>query len=205
LNIGSAADQNLFLGVQAGANNTSGQGISNVFSGYQAGYSNTVGYSNTFSGYQAGHGNTFGHGNAFFGYQAGYSSALASQNTFYGYQAGYNNTGNGNTFLGYQAGFYNTAGTSDVYIAYPGIAPGNESNTIRIGMLSQQSAAYIAGIYASTSAGGIPVLINSTGQLGTQTSSLRFKEQVQDMGDSTSALMKLRPVTFVYKPEYAKG
>jgi hypothetical protein len=72
-------------------------------------------------------------------------------------------------------------------------------------MLSQQSAAYIAGIYASTSAGGIPVQINSTGQLGTQTSSLRFKEQVQDMGDSTSALMKLRPVTFVYKPEYAKG
>jgi septal ring factor EnvC (AmiA/AmiB activator) len=25
------------------------------------------------------------------------------------------------------------------------------------------------------------------------------------MGDSTSALMKLRPVTFLYKPEYSKG
>ena len=25
------------------------------------------------------------------------------------------------------------------------------------------------------------------------------------MGDSTNALMKLRPVTFLYKPEYAKG
>ncbi len=25
------------------------------------------------------------------------------------------------------------------------------------------------------------------------------------MGDSTSALMKLRPVTFLYKPEYANG
>ena len=37
------------------------------------------------------------------------------------------------------------------------------------------------------------------------TSSLRFKEQVRDMGDSTNALMKLRPVTFLYKPEYENG
>ncbi|MDR3746618.1 MAG: tail fiber domain-containing protein [Acidobacteriota bacterium] len=38
-----------------------------------------------------------------------------------------------------------------------------------------------------------------------QSSSLRFKEKVRDMGDSTNALMKLRPVTFLYKPEYDKG
>ena len=37
------------------------------------------------------------------------------------------------------------------------------------------------------------------------TSSLRFKEHVRDMGDSSSALMKLRPVTFFYKPEYENG
>ena len=37
------------------------------------------------------------------------------------------------------------------------------------------------------------------------TSSLRFKEQIHDMGDSTNALMKLRPVTFFYKAEYANG
>jgi hypothetical protein len=205
LGIGSSADGNLFAGVGAGANNTSGEGTSNAFSGYQAGYSNTGGYSNTFSGYQAGYSNTFGHGNSFSGYQSGYSSALASQNTFSGFQAGYNNTGTGNTFFGYQAGFYNTTGTADVYIGYPGVAPGSESNTIRIGAISQQSAAYIAGIYGSASGSGIPVLINSTGHLGTQTSSLRFKEQVRDMGDSTNALMKLRPVTFLYKPEYDEG
>ena len=29
--------------------------------------------------------------------------------------------------------------------------------------------------------------------------------QIHDMGDSSSALMKLRPVTFLYKPEYDKG
>jgi len=35
--------------------------------------------------------------------------------------------------------------------------------------------------------------------------SVRFKEQVRDMGDSTSALLKLRPVTSLNKPEYDKG
>ena len=47
--------------------------------------------------------------------------------------------------------------------------------------------------------------INSLGQLGTLTSSRRFKEQIRDMGDSSNALMMLRPVTFLYKPEYNKG
>ena len=60
------------------------------------------------------------------------------------------------------------------------------------------------GIYG-VNVDGVPVQINSNGQLGAQTSSLRFKEHVRDMGDSTSALMKLRPVTFLYKPEYSQG
>jgi hypothetical protein len=51
----------------------------------------------------------------------------------------------------------------------------------------------------------VEVYVNGQGQLGTTTSSLRFKEQVRDMGDSTNDLMKLRPVTFFYKPEYANG
>jgi hypothetical protein len=46
---------------------------------------------------------------------------------------------------------------------------------------------------------------NSNGQLGALTSSLRFKEQVQDMGDSTDRLFQLRPVTFLYKAEYDSG
>jgi hypothetical protein len=47
--------------------------------------------------------------------------------------------------------------------------------------------------------------VDSNGQLGTLTSSRRFKEQIRDMGDSSNALMKLRPVTFLYKPEYDNG
>ena len=47
--------------------------------------------------------------------------------------------------------------------------------------------------------------VDSNGQLGTTVSSRRFKEQIADMGNSTDAMMKLRPVTFLYKPEYDKG
>jgi hypothetical protein len=47
--------------------------------------------------------------------------------------------------------------------------------------------------------------VDSNGQLGTIVSSRRFKEQIRDMGDSSRALMNLRPVTFLYKPEYDKG
>jgi hypothetical protein len=36
-------------------------------------------------------------------------------------------------------------------------------------------------------------------------SSRRFKEQIADMGDSSSKLFQLRPVTFVYKAEYDNG
>ena len=125
-------------------------------------------------------------------------------NTFSGDAAGYlNTTGENNAFYGSGAGFYNITGINDVYIANFGPVSGTESNAIRIGN-HLQTTAYIAGIYGSTPPSGVPVYVNSNGQLGTSPSSLRFKEQVRDMGDSTNALMKLRPVTFLYKPEYAK-
>ena len=47
--------------------------------------------------------------------------------------------------------------------------------------------------------------VNSNGQLGTLTSSRRFKEDIYNMSDSTSKLYELRPVTFYYKPQYDDG
>jgi hypothetical protein len=43
------------------------------------------------------------------------------------------------------------------------------------------------------------VLIDAVGQLTTVRSALRYKEQVQPMGDASSPLMNLRPVTFRYR------
>ena len=53
--------------------------------------------------------------------------------------------------------------------------------------------------------GGVPVYINSNGQLGTVNSSIRFKEDVHDMADASSAIFRLRPVTYRYKQAYADG
>ena len=197
--------QNTFTGSEAGQNNTGTFAIRNVFDGYQAGYNNIGGY-NVFSGYQAGYNNT-GDGNVFSGDRAGYSNTGGVVNTAIGDQAGYSLiAGYGNIFIGQLAGFNNTNGSFNVYVGNSGCnSPCTESGAIRIGDPSSQSATWIAGISGSTSSGGIPVLVNGNGRLGTMSSSVRFKEQVRDMSDSTSALMKLRPVTFLYKPEYADG
>ncbi|MGC2108868.1 MAG: tail fiber domain-containing protein [Candidatus Korobacteraceae bacterium] len=215
--------ENSFYGQGAGYSNTVGDG--NTYAGYEAGYSNVQGNGGTFMGVNAGTfatGNSdsfFGAGagsgdpttgydtgdtNSFFGAQAGHYNTSGISNTFLGAFAGQGNTaGSNNSYVGYNSGTQNAGGSHNIYIANVGAS--SENYTIRIGAQGLHTAAYIAGIYGATSSSGVPVYINSNGQLGTQTSSLRFKEQVRDMGDSTSALMKLRPVTFFYKPEYAKG
>ena len=71
-----------------------------------------------------------------------------------------------------------------------------------IGTTSTQSATYIAGIYnVTTMTSGLPVLIDSKGQLGTVSSSERFKTAIEPMGSDTAKLRELRPVTFHYKAD----
>ncbi len=220
----TTSQQNTFYGAYAGYSNTS---YSNTFSGYAAGYGNTSGTWNTFYGWRTGYSNTTGNENTFYGTDAGFYNTTGVSNTFSGTDAGWNNTsgyyntfygwkagssnttGHDNTFYGFGAGSNNTTGSSNVYIASVGAPSGNESNTIRIGWQGdgdeQQNTTYIAGIYGTTSSGGIPVYVNSNGQLGTSTSSRRFKEQIADMDDSSNKLFELRPVTFFYKPQYDDG
>jgi hypothetical protein len=42
-------------------------------------------------------------------------------------------------------------------------------------------------------------MVSNTGQLGIVISSARYKRDIRDMGSSSEALMKLRPVTFRYR------
>ncbi len=213
----------LFLGVGAGNSSLGAPVYNDTFTGYQAGYNNTgnelepiLGSGNSFYGVQAGYSNSYGWDDTFVGLGAGYGNTNGYMNTYVGSRAGLNNT-NGfyNTFLGWHAGSNSTTGTSDIYIGNSGPSTGTEGYTIRIGfpyteededclpcpdceiLPCGQNTTYIAGIYGSTVGGsGIAVYVDNNGQLGTVVSSLRFKEQVRDMGDSTNALMKLRPVTF---------
>ena len=53
--------------------------------------------------------------------------------------------------------------------------------------------------------GTLDVLIDANGQLGTMSSSFSFKEDIHDMADASSSLLRLRPVTFRYKQPYADG
>src|SRR5205085_138824 len=84
-----------------------------------------------------------------------------------------------------------------------------EDHTIRIGTPSYgtptgQTRAFIAGI-TNSHVTGMAVQVNGDGQLGVLTSSRQFKDEIADMGDRSSRLMRLRPVTFFYKPEYDSG
>jgi hypothetical protein len=95
----------------------------------------------------------------------------------------------------------------------------SESNTIRIGTQGtnngQQDATYVAGVFTSVVTmlpGDKVVCVNPAGGIygaplnsDCTMSSRRFKENIHDMGDSSSKLFQLRPVTFFYKPQYDDG
>jgi hypothetical protein len=115
-----------------------------------------------------------------------------------GFQALYKNTtGNNNNGIGYQAGYNLTTGSNNIAIGNAGVAA--EANTIRIGTPGTQTATYLAGVNGATSTGGVAVFIDANGQLGTITSSRRFKTEIRDMGSVSEKLLQLRPVTFRYK------
>jgi hypothetical protein len=81
----------------------------------------------------------------------------------------------------------------------------SDSHTIRIGTPGTQTSFYAAGVDGVTVSSGVEVYINSSGQLGTVNSSIRFKEDIHDMGDASGAIFRLRPVTYRYRQSYADG
>jgi len=207
--------QNTANGYQALMNNTTGAG--NTANGYQALNANTTAGSNTATGYQALYSNTTGFGdNTATGYQALYSNTMGFQNTAVGEGALMSNTtghtniaigifalsrntvGSGN--IGLNGGDRLTTGDFNIDIGNDGVA--GESHTIRIGTAFFQTKTFITGIYNVNEGGTIlPVYINSNGQLGTMSSSRRFKEEIKAMDKASEAILALKPMTFRYKKE----
>lgn len=119
-------------------------------------------------------------------------------------------TGSNNIGIGHQAGTsLGAAAESNICINSVGTAA--DSNTLRIGAATgagtrQLNKAFIHGIRGITTgvADAIAVLVDSAGQLGTVSSSIRYKENVERMGTDSKHIMKLRPVTFNYKSDVAK-
>src|SRR5262249_44020630 len=110
-----------------------------------------------------------------------------------------NTTGSNNIALGVGAGQNRTTGSNNIDIGNKGV--GGESNTIRIGSTTKQANTFIAGISGATVPTGVPVFIDTTGHLGTTTSSARFKEAIKPMDNASEAILALKPVTFRYKKE----
>ena len=132
------------------------------------------------------------------------------RNTAIGYLSFFSSPGSENIGLGYGSGAGQTSGDRNMYLGVSVGVNKNESNTIRIGdsncgCLPNYTRMFVAGVRGVTTgnADAVPVVIDSLGQLGTVSSSRRYKDDIQDMADASSGLMKLRPVTFRYKQPYA--
>ena len=144
--------------------------------------------------------NTTGAENIAAGIDALDNNTTGSNNTAAGSSAlRWNTTGSGNIGLGVNAGANLTTGDNNIDIGNGGVD--GESGVIRIGLAPWHTATYIAGIRKVTVASGVGVVVGTDGQLGTQTSSARFKEAIRPMDQASEAILALRPVTFRYKRE----
>jgi hypothetical protein len=111
----------------------------------------------------------------------------------------HNTTGSNNIALGVSAGTNLTTGSNNIDIGNGGVA--GEASTIRVGTAGTHSATFVAGIRGVTVASGVAVVIGTNGQLGTISSSERFKEAIKPMDKASEAILALKPVTFRYKKE----
>jgi hypothetical protein len=131
------------------------------------------------------------------------ANTMGSSNTAVGVDAlGHNTLGGFNIAIGKDAGDGLTTGSNNIAIGNFGVAA--EAGTIRIGSVLQ-TRTFLAGVRGVTTgvADGLTVLVDSNGQLGTTSSSASVKREIADVGEASSPLMNLRPVSFYYRNDAA--
>jgi hypothetical protein len=198
--LGSNTDgiRNTAVGISSLAANTSGDdntgigcnalrlstGEQNVAIGSASLISLASGNSNTAIGFAAGAALSDGNNNIFIGYDAGSPFTNGNNNIFIGYDAG-------NSFEGTEGSISSiTSGDNNVVI---GNASSRQFYLPGIG----NNSAYAESVDGNNALLTIDVI---SGQLGLDSpSSRRYKEGICDMGDASSKLLDLRPVSFVYK------
>jgi hypothetical protein len=192
----TTGDVNTAVGIAALEGNTTG--FQNTAVGANALETNSIGLYNTALGDDALVNNDTGNSNTATGQGALLSNQIGSNNTADGaFALGNIDNGSNNIALGASAGSNLTATSNNIDIGNAGVA--GDSKTIRIGTTGTQTKTIIAGIFGTTVAGGVGVIVGSGGKLGTVVSSARFKEQVKPMGKASEAILALKPVTFRYK------
>ena len=184
--------------VGAGALFTNTGGSNNTAVGVDALHA-TTGSGNTANGFDALSQNTTGTANTAVGTASLAINTTGNNNTAVGAFALLNSNGDGNIALGNLAGTNLTSGSNNIYIGHAGSA--TQNNSINIGVFGTHTATFIAGIHGVNTNGGIPVYIDGSGQLGTTSSSGRFKTDVNPMDKASEAILALKPVTFHYKSD----
>ena len=170
-----------------------------------------AGKENTGTGYQSLLNLTSGSQNSACGKGALMNETTGSGNTAAGWNVLMNqNGGSNNTAIGTGAGgAYTGSESNNILVGNSGVQ--GESNTIHIGTdgtgAGTQQKTLIAGVWSRTTniSDALPVVVDSTGTLGTVSSSRRYKEDIHDMGVASDDLLRLRPVTFRYKKPDSDG
>ena len=192
---------NVAVGAASLLNNTTG--TNNTATGEFALNDNTTGNLNTANGLAALRSNTTGGFNTAEGGDALALNTTGGANTAIGTGAlASNTTGNSNIAVGSAAGHALTTGDQNIVIGNANAVAG-ESNTMRIGNSLSQTRAFIAGIrgVATGNNDAVNVVIDSAGQLGTMSSSRRFKREIKPMDTASEAILALKPVTFHYNSD----
>ncbi len=176
------------------SNDSTGNGFANFNSAFGAGAleNNTDGDDNTAVGNSALFSNTIGGLNTAVGDSALFSNTIGFENTAVGTGAlSFNTTGGENVAIGRSAG--SNIVTASGVIAIGAFVPAADVS----------GTTWIANIFGVTTISGTtaPVIVSQDGQLGTISSSARFKKDIADMGKSSEAILSLRPVTFHYKSD----
>ena len=186
--VNTTGTENTAVGTDALALNDTGE--SNTAAGAFALFNNIDGISNVAIGREAMLNNTSGDENTAVGVSALSGVTTGGFNTAIGGSAGANlTTGQFNIVVGDTAGSFVTTASNTVCIGGSGI---NADDTCQI--------AHIRDVTTQNN-DAIPVVVDSAGQLGTLSSSGRFKKDVKPMDKASEALLALKPVTFHYKTD----
>ena len=132
---------------------------------------------------------TTGNQNTAIGAGALRDNTTGNTNTAIGNDALFNSTGSGNVALGFLAG--NNVTTANNVICIGGSVGGGDVN----------NSCFIGNIRGVTTVNNnaVPVLIDSVGQLGTMSSSRRYKTDIKPIDKASESILTLKPVSFRYK------
>ena len=201
--LANPGNRNIFVDGSGAAITT---GYDNAAIGDSALLDNSSGGSNAAMGSATLNNNATGNNNSAMGRSALGSNVSGSNNSALGYYAGYGALGSGNVFLGYEAG-YSEAGSNKLYIDNDGtgalIYGDFSTNRVGIGLTDPTESLDVVGTARlrgiGTGGTGTAVLADTAGKLWKQSSSQRYKTNIETLDTGADAVFKLRPVSFEYK------